>query len=118
MKITGACIYCGQIHMVNTEDTTNEAEINRIATLYCNCPDAVREQEIEKSVSEAKDYIKEIFASEDLQRLLTWEVELVARHTIEKANISKGEIKVMISRNAKGFIKIDKTRTIKEEKTI
>lgn len=39
-QFTGACVYCGQTQLVVGGETMTEEEINKQATLQCNCDEA------------------------------------------------------------------------------
>lgn len=119
MNKTGACIYCGQIANFNaSEDLTIEQE-NHEATLRCSCEEAKRMQQVEASIVEAKQDIKELFEDyQEIQSLLNGAVELIARRTMEKISISKGKLKANITISSKGELKVEKIRTLKEARTI
>lgn len=119
MNLTGACIYCGQLANFSSDEALTPEQENHEATLRCSCDEAKHMQQVEASIVEEKQDIKELFEEyPDIQSLLNGAVELIARRTMEKISISKGKLKANITISAKGELKVEKIRTLKEARTI
>jgi predicted nucleic acid-binding Zn-ribbon protein len=61
-QYTGCCVYCGQTQLVVAGEDLTEDEINKLATLQCNCDEAQALQKVEqkKTYAEAKKEKKKV----------------------------------------------------------
>ncbi|MCL2052786.1 MAG: hypothetical protein FWG91_13825 [Lachnospiraceae bacterium] len=110
----GYCFYCGQVAIATTPDGWPEAKLNEHATLKCSCPEAKNFQDIGKQKERAKDNIIKLFGSEAKNPVTEITLDLMKNSIDEIAdgNIGKismdinDEIKAVLSKTAKGKIKV------------
>lgn len=92
-QFTGACVYCGQTQLVVGGETMTEEEINKQASLQCNCDEAQFLQKVEQKKTYAAANIKRLFENDGqaaLQVMLN-AVEPLACQKIKKLSLVTGE---------------------------
>lgn len=57
----GACVYCGQTQMVVGGDDLTPEEVDKLATLQCNCEGAQMVQKIEQKKTYAEANVRKLF---------------------------------------------------------
>jgi len=124
---TGACKFCGQMSTIRTIRAWDNEQRNEAATEICNCYEAQnyvhkkgRKEKVYKAIeakfgpAAAPDQIDETIIP-----VLFTIADLVAEETISAATIDTGiGIKAKISLASKGGIKVNKTKTEKQEEEI
>ncbi len=113
----GTCKYCGQI-ITTTAD--NQKDADRMATLMCTCDDAVIAARRERSVSEAKGLIDELFPEDEDER--NGALAVAIKRVIDEIGSGRfksvsmqisGKVSVSVGLTGKGTIKVsrvDKTK--------
>lgn len=92
MQYTGHCIYCGQNKILAAGEGLSEEEINRLATMECNCIDAQVVQRIDQRKNYAEANIKKLFDSDiSIKDLALNSIELLASQRIKKISITSAE---------------------------
>ena len=61
MEYQGECMYCHQMHFVHGGDGMNQGEVDKLATLQCDCDEAKAYQEVEQRKTYADANVKELF---------------------------------------------------------
>lgn len=59
----GACVYCGQAQLVVGHEL-DETEVNKLATLQCNCDEAQALQKMEQKKTYCEANIKRLFTDD------------------------------------------------------
>lgn len=114
MENENICEFCGQVLLDGRK---------------CNCPEAKKQQEIERQIKNAKAAINEIFVepffgediippSEQALAFMKRSVEMIAYDFISKVNIVlPGAVKATISKK-NNSIKVERTETIKSSQEV
>lgn len=111
----GACIYCGQIQLINGGEGMSDEEVNKAATMECNCDAAQLYQKNERKKNYAEANIKELFAEdgEAVQRALLDIVPALAWRQLTKVSITTQEgIKATLT-GKEASIKVERTEVNK-----
>jgi len=92
-QFTGACIYCGQTQLVVGGEELTEDEINKLATLQCNCDEAQALQKMEQKKTYAEANIKRLFTDDGqlLVETLLKVVQPLACQRIKKLSVTTSE---------------------------
>jgi hypothetical protein len=114
----GACIYCGQLMPFETTGLAREDDLNEWATEKCDCSEAKIYAKRKKSLSGAKEKIKQFFGSESsgeiVIKLLDMATDAIFENKIDDLSINIGNgCKGKVSQNSKGNIKVERTDTRK-----
>lgn len=109
---TGACVYCGQCHQIETSGAATEEELDQWATEKCDCIDANRAKNRKKIQARIDSLFAERYI--DTAETLKGIVEAMQDMKIAKITIDTGDgVKAQMSMTTKGFIKIERTETRK-----
>ena len=122
MKQTeGACIYCGQIQMLEVPDNFTEEDINLEVTKRCKCTEAEVYTRREEQIAGAERAIKDIFKDYDnlneVKDYLITAARPVAENKFSKISISKGNYTASM-KPGKDAIKISLKFTEEQTKEI
>ena len=112
---TGCCIYCGQTQLVVGGETMTEDDINKQATLQCNCDEAQFLQKIEQKKTYAEANVKRLFADDGqaLTAMLLETVPLLACQKVRKFTATTAEgIKATLTAK-ENSIKVERTEVKK-----
>lgn len=92
-QYTGCCIYCGQTQLVVAGEDLTEDEINKLATLQCNCDEAQALQKIEQKKTYADANIKRLFENDGagLKQIMLSATGCLAAQNIKKISITTAE---------------------------
>lgn len=98
----------------------NDEQTDELATETCECDDAKSYRYLERRKEKAMAAIEKQFGEENVTEkaveLMKQSVELVAQGCCDAVTVNIGNIKGKVSVNAKGMIKVEKTKTEKESK--
>lgn len=120
MQITGKCRFCGQQHMLDTEEELKDGQADEMATRSCQCDIALDYQEKVSRADVAKGKIKELFGEGagtyrldgDAYDILISAVDEISEKSISAITVKiKAGVTAKIARMAKDKIKV--TREIK-----
>lgn len=113
----GACRFCGQISIVQVPMDWNDEQTDELAAETCECDDAKSYRYLERRKEKAIAAIDKQFGEENVTEkaieLMKQSVELVAQGCCVAVTVNTGNIKGKVSVNAKGAIKVEKTKTEK-----
>lgn len=122
----GNCQYCNAMIMVNNEKGEDQEQINKTATMNCDCTGANAEREKRNRILKAKQRLEELCwkDSEELgftasitdievRALLEQLVMLAAEYKINGVAIDLSNSKVIIQVNNKGKINIARSQNIR-----
>lgn len=118
--VEGACPYCGQIKMIEVigEAGVTGEQIDDMAMMQCDCPEAQNERFRRKKIKKASVDIKTLFADDEktaeIAVLLNAGLTAMVHHKISKMTIEIDDIKAKLSETSKGGIKVERTITKKE----
>ena len=117
LKMTGVCKFCGQTSVIDAPEGTSYERAAEIATMQCNCKDALSYQHRISSEKQAEDYVEQ-WSNEKAERMdaLKAIIRAISHREIKKATIKFENITITIS-DSNGEIKIKKTYTDSEEDT-
>lgn len=121
MQLYGACIYCGQMRTVNAKKGAGEEEINRIATLECDCNEAETERFINGRLERANVKTKELFESDipDVALIINHSMPYFASGEINKLTVEhKDGVKATVKINSKGLISIKREKKVGRSATV
>lgn len=93
-QYTGCCIYCGQITAgITAGEGLTEDEVNKLATLQCNCDEAQALQKVEQKKTYAEANIKQLFENDGagLKHILLEACSCLAAQNIKKISITTSE---------------------------
>lgn len=92
-EFMGACVYCGQAQLVIAGEGLNEDEINKLATLQCNCDEAQYLQKVEQKKTYAEANVKRLFENDGAAALevMLHAVSPLACQKIKKLSLVTGE---------------------------
>lgn len=92
-QFTGACVYCGQAQLVVGGETMTEEEINKQATLQCNCDEAQFLQKVEQKKTYAEANIKQLFENDGagLKHILLEACSCLAAQNIKKITVTTAD---------------------------
>lgn len=110
----GACVYCGQTQQIMEPIGTSEEELNKVATMMCTCDEARLYQKISNAERKIDGLLLERYPkAAELSKIV---VGMVARDEVADVTINTGmQMKIKISRNTKGEIKVKCTETYNSE---
>lgn len=113
----GACVYCGQTQQIMNPIGTTEEELNQVATMMCTCDEARLYQKISNAERKIDGLLLERYPkAAELSKMV---VGMVARDEVADVTINTGmQMKIKISKNTKGEIKIKCTETYNNEVNI
>lgn len=109
----GACEFCGQIIMIEGPEDMTPEEIDREATLHCECKPALIRQNEKKFKDTAYSYIDMMVKKEGINAVLKAAADLIATHEANQMTITHGGMKYSIKRSKTGP-KVEVTTTEKE----
>ena len=116
----GACRFCGQISIVEVPMNWNDEQTDELVTETCKCDDAKNYRHMELRKEKAMAAIEKQFGKENVTEkaveLMKQSVELAAQGCCDAVTVNIGNIKGKVSVDAKGMIKVEKTKTEKESK--
>ena len=116
----GACRFCGQISIVEVPRDWGDDKVDDLVTETCKCDDAKNYRHMELRKEKAMAAIEKQFGEENVTEkaveLMKQSVELVAGGYCDAVTVNTGNIKGKVSVNAKGMLKVEKTKTEKESK--
>lgn len=115
--MTGVCKFCGQTSVIDVPSGASYERASEIATMQCNCKDALNYQRRISSEKQAEDYVEQ-WSSEKPERMhaLKAIIRAISHREIKKATVKFGNITIAIS-DSNGEIKVKKTYTDSEEDT-
>ena len=92
-QYTGCCIYCGQTQLVVAGEDLTEDEINKLATLQCNCDEAQALQKVEQKKTYAEANIKRLFEGDcaGLRHVLLESTGCLAAQNIKKITVTTAD---------------------------
>lgn len=112
----GACVYCGQTQQIMEPIETSEEELNKVATMMCTCDEARLYQKISNAERKIDGLLLERYPkAAELSKNV---VGMVARDEVADVTINTVQMKIKISKNTKGEIKIKCTETYNNEVNI
>lgn len=114
-EYTGACIYCGQLHFIKGGEGMTEEQINKAATLECDCEAAGVYKKAYEKRTYAEANVKTLFAEdgEAVQQALFDVIPALAWRTLSKVSITTQEgIKATLTAK-EASIKVERTETTK-----
>ena len=115
MEITGACIYCGQMYLLEGDfEHSDEKEINMKASEMCGC---IGSRYLKKA-NYVKAEIKEISENDDEHGVLENAADSVLYGPVKAVFITFEDNKVIKIKKAKGDITISKERKEKRERKL
>lgn len=110
---TGVCKYCGQRRMIYAPEGYSEEALAHAAMLDCTCKDARAEQQRLQRVSDAKDYIDNIFEqSSALADFAKDTIDIVEGEEVESISIRVGHFTHTFRKDAKGMLKITSVKRV------
>ena len=121
------CNFCGQMITIDADEHMTEAQEKEIATMCCNCDEAVEYKKEKKRKEKALENVEALFGkgapegercNGEIVGLLKMGIELI--HTGEVARMTvnlRGGIKATVSQNGKGEINVERTETKKKKLT-
>lgn len=117
----GGCVFCGQMRAMEVPEDWEQDLINELATEKCKCLEATIWANKKYKKECAHERIDELFGvksaepvDECAEELIHKAADCVVEWNIEKISIDiKDGTKGKISRNAKGFIKIERSESSK-----
>ena len=116
----GACRFCGQISIVEVPRDWGDDKVDDLVTETCKCDDAKNYRHLELRKEKAMAAIEKQFGEENVTEeavaFMKKSVELVAGGYCDAVTVNTGNIKGKVSVNAKGMLKVEKTKTEKESK--
>ena len=113
---TGCCIYCGQLANVVAGEGLTEDEVNKLATLQCNCDEAQALQKVEQKKTYAEANIKQLFENDGagLKHVLLEACGCLAAQNIKKISITTADgVKATLTAK-ENSIKCERTVTDKK----
>lgn len=110
----GACVYCGQTQQIMNPIGTSKEELNKVATMMCTCDEARLYQKISNAERKIDGLLLERYPkAAELSKVV---VGMVARDEVADVTINTGmQMKIKVSRNTKGEIKVKCTETYNSE---
>lgn len=114
--MTGECIYCGQIRQVNVPEGTPKEEVNRAATLNCECEESIKVYKLEEMKSAAEKNIDFLFREEypEIANLIKAALPAISKRKLEKVTIKDKSITGTIMITGKGHIKVERSEIQRE----
>lgn len=116
----GGCRYCGQIADLEVPEGWEENVCDEVATEMCECISATIYTRKKRQKEKAAEAIEEQFGEtgsgteDDVRELLTDIADKVVEQKINSGTIDMGNgTKAKISINAKGLVKVERTKTEK-----
>ncbi len=113
----GSCKYCGQKTAgIIAGDNATEEEINKLATLQCNCNEAQAFQKVEQKKTCAEANIKQLFKDDGtkLKHALLEACDGLASQNIKKVTITTAEGVRATLTSKENSIKCERTVTDKK----
>lgn len=92
-QYTGCCVYCEQTQLVVAGEDLTEDEINKLATLQCNCDEAQALQKVEQKKTYAEANIKRLFEGDcaGLRHVLLESTGCLAAQNIKKITVTTAD---------------------------
>ena len=116
----GACRFCGQISIVEVPVDWEDDKVDDLVTETCKCDKAevyrYKQSRKDKAVAGIEKQFGEERVSKEAMDILKEAVNMVLDGHCDTVQINVGNIKGKVSINAKGAIKVEKTKTEKESK--
>lgn len=119
----GACKFCGQIATIEAGKSWTESDCDELATELCGCEDAYYYTMKKRRREKAIKAIEEQFGEKgekctgNILSMLVAMADMVEEEEIQSVTVDIGRgLKAKIGINAKGKIKVEKTKTEKETK--
>lgn len=108
---SGVCKFCGQRFMVEVSNENDEQELERVATLACNCTEAVKAKEAGLSKEQAVANVNELFGAEFPAIIgpLKSAIDLIVDGKMEYMLINTGRnVKAKVSQTPNGKLKVER----------
>lgn len=117
---TGACRFCGQIHVVDAPKMAGQDEIDELASRMCNCDEAQAYGESIQRVQRAQSKVDLLFGiraehpvSSTAVDFMYQVIENVEREVLNSVSFAiDGTTKCKIKKTTKGTIKVERTDTV------
>lgn len=115
MEMMGACIFCGQMYIIEGEfDNEDEKELNRKASEMCGC---IGSQYLKKANFVAAE-VRELAETKEELDILNDASDFVMSGPIKAVSMAFEDGKVIKIKKSKGEITISKERKEKREKKL
>lgn len=108
----GACIYCGQTQMVTGGEDLTPEEIDKLATLQCNCDAAQALQKLEQKKTYAEANVRTLFENDGSAA-----VDLLLRAVTPLASKNIKKLSLVTTDGVKATLTA-KENSIKVERTV
>lgn len=108
----GTCKFCKNLRMIETEEDLTQAELDRIATEECDCPDALVERNRRIKIEAAREYINNEFdkaEQQDVRGVFRNAVDAVIYRRIEAVSVKMAKHTYKVDRDSDGDIRIQRT---------
>lgn len=125
MNDTAPCMFCGQIRQISAENELTDEQAIEMATMSCDCPEAIAYQKDKKRKEKAMSHISVLFGEEaearmkikeDIVEIMMAATEQIYDGDLDSITLSiPGGVKAKIGMNAKGGIKVERTDSAKRE---
>lgn len=88
----GACVYCGQTMNVTAmvDPDATESQMNREATMHCNCAGAKEFRDRENAKHRAVEVIDEVIKDEELKAAMMTLIAPVCEQEVKSVSIDTG----------------------------
>ena len=113
----GACRFCGQIGVVQSEKELTQVQLDEEATWNCKCEEARKMREQEENLRMATSAVETLFRDMEKEaQLLKEACKLLADGTLKSVSIDTGgTVKASLKSTAKGKIKVTRKMSEKQE---
>lgn len=113
----GACRFCGQIGVVQSEKELTQVQLDEEATWNCKCEEARKMREQEENLRMATAAVDTLFSDmEDEAEFLKEACKLLANGNIKAVSVDTGgAVKATLKTTTKGKIRITRKMSEKRE---
>lgn len=117
-KHTGFCKFCNQAVMFDAQDGLSSTEYNELASIECNCTEALYERGKRQKIEAAGEWAKGTFSKSDKQlQLALHAISAAADKVINYVTIKIEKNTYKIDRDGDGMIRIRTTYKDTDEET-
>lgn len=113
---TGACIYCGQVHLIKIQEGATEHEINYEATMHCDCEESKVAQTEQANINMAAAYIESMYTDPAVKEIMAGCLDALGHGVISQIKLKKEKTTYTMTRCANKTIKVEKETKIKEKR--
>lgn len=118
----GSCVFCGQMFQLETMlGVTSDEELDRAATMKCDCPQATNFQRVENAKDHAEKAIAEMFGEDEEKagKMLMDAIPMIINGEIEKLSVTSiTGCQAQMKMTNKGKLKIERNEKLRRAREL